>query len=120
MRPPAGVVATGKWIMGERIQAGVTMNVRVAAVQTKTFLEPEEQVRNVEGAWQYVAEAAKQGAKFICFPETYPGRPCPGGRSRVSSGTGAGQRYSGKTFRIGDRDRRRVGKIKLNREERRD
>lgn len=49
------------------------MKVQVAAIQTKTFLEPDEQIRNIEGAWQYVTEAARQGAKFICFPETYPG-----------------------------------------------
>ncbi|MGA2956426.1 MAG: nitrilase-related carbon-nitrogen hydrolase, partial [Thermodesulfobacteriota bacterium] len=49
------------------------MKARLAAVQTKTFPEADEQKRNIEGAWEYVAEAAKQGAKFICFPETYPG-----------------------------------------------
>jgi predicted amidohydrolase len=51
----------------------MTMKVKVAAVQTKTFLEADEQKRNIERAKEYVAEAAKQGAKFICFPETYPG-----------------------------------------------
>ena len=49
------------------------MKARVAAIQTKTLLEADEQKRNIEGAWEYVAEAAKQGAKFLCFPETYPG-----------------------------------------------
>jgi predicted amidohydrolase len=49
------------------------MKVRVAAVQTKTFLEADEQIMNIEEAGKYAAEAAKQGAKFICFPETYPG-----------------------------------------------
>jgi predicted amidohydrolase len=49
------------------------MKVKVAAVQTKTFLEADEQRRNIEMAREYVAEAAKQGAQFICFPETYPG-----------------------------------------------
>jgi predicted amidohydrolase len=51
----------------------MTMNVKVAAVQTKTFLEADEQEKNIERAKEYVAEAAKQGAKFVCFPETYPG-----------------------------------------------
>jgi predicted amidohydrolase len=49
------------------------MKVKVAAVQTKTFFEPDEQRKNIEKAGEYVAEAAAQGAKFVCFPETYPG-----------------------------------------------
>ena len=49
------------------------MKVKVAAVQTKTFLEADEQTRNIEKAREYVAEAAVLGAKFVCFPETYPG-----------------------------------------------
>jgi predicted amidohydrolase len=49
------------------------MKIKVAAVQTKTFLEADEQKRNIEKAREYVAEAAQQGATFICFPETYPG-----------------------------------------------
>jgi len=49
------------------------MKVEVAAIQTKTFLEADEQKKNIEKAREYVAEAAKQGAKFICFPEAYPG-----------------------------------------------
>lgn len=49
------------------------MRVRVAAIQTKTFLEPDEQKQNIEKAREYIAEAASQGAKLICFPETYPG-----------------------------------------------
>jgi predicted amidohydrolase len=36
-------------------------------------LEADAQEKNIEKAREYVAEAAKQGAKFICFPETYPG-----------------------------------------------
>jgi predicted amidohydrolase len=51
----------------------VSMKVKVAAIQTKTFLEADEQTRNIEKAREYIAEAAEQGAKFICFPETYPG-----------------------------------------------
>ena len=49
------------------------MKVRVAAVQTKTFLEADEQKKNIEKAGEYVAEAAGQGAQVVCFPETYPG-----------------------------------------------
>jgi predicted amidohydrolase len=49
------------------------MGVIVAAIQTKTFLEEDEQNKNIQKARDYVAEAADQGAKFICFPETYPG-----------------------------------------------
>ncbi len=49
------------------------MRVKVAAIQTKTFLEPDEQKQNIEKAREYIAEAASQGAKLICFPETYPG-----------------------------------------------
>jgi predicted amidohydrolase len=47
--------------------------VKVAAIQTKTFLEADEQRKNIEMAREYVAEASKQGAQIICFPETYPG-----------------------------------------------
>jgi predicted amidohydrolase len=49
------------------------MKVKVAAIQTKTFPEADEQRKNIEMARKYVAEAAKQGAQIICFPETYPG-----------------------------------------------
>ncbi|NWF92416.1 MAG: carbon-nitrogen hydrolase family protein [Syntrophaceae bacterium] len=49
------------------------MGVRVAAIQTRTFLEPDEQRENIKKAAEHVAEAAAQGAKLICFPETYPG-----------------------------------------------
>jgi predicted amidohydrolase len=49
------------------------MKVKVAAVQTKTSFEPDEQRKNIDKAREYVAEAAAQGAKFVCFPETYPG-----------------------------------------------
>jgi len=48
------------------------MKVKVAAIQTKTFLEADEQTKNIEKAREYTAEAARQGAKFVCFPETYP------------------------------------------------
>ena len=46
---------------------------QVAAVQTKTFLKADEQTRNIEKARDYVAEVAVLGAKFVCFPEPYPG-----------------------------------------------
>ncbi len=49
------------------------MKVTVAAVQTKTVLEADQQTKNIEMARQYVAQAAEQGAQFVCFPETYPG-----------------------------------------------
>ena len=49
------------------------MGVKVAAIQPKTFLEANEQKKNIEKAWDYVAEAADQRAQIICFPETYPG-----------------------------------------------
>jgi predicted amidohydrolase len=49
------------------------MKVKVAAVQTKTYLEADGVQKNFESAWDYVAEAAGRGAKFICFPETFPG-----------------------------------------------
>jgi len=49
------------------------MNVKIAAIQTKTIPEANEQIKNIEMAWGYVAEAAKQGAHIVCFPEAYPG-----------------------------------------------
>jgi predicted amidohydrolase len=51
----------------------MTMNVKVAAIQTRTFPEADEQKKNVDMAWEYVAEAARQGAQIVCFPESYPG-----------------------------------------------
>ena len=49
------------------------MKVKIAAVQTRTFPEADEQKKNIEMAREYVAEAAKQGARIVCFPEAYPG-----------------------------------------------
>jgi len=49
------------------------MRVKVASIQTKTFPEADEQKENIRKARDYVAEAADQGAQFICFPESYPG-----------------------------------------------
>jgi len=42
------------------------MNARVAAIQTKTFLEADEQKRNIERAGEYVAEAASGSSPPIC------------------------------------------------------
>jgi predicted amidohydrolase len=49
------------------------MKIKIAAIQTKTFPEADVQKKNIQMAEEYVAHAADQGAKFICFPETYPG-----------------------------------------------
>jgi predicted amidohydrolase len=49
------------------------MRVKVAAINTRTFPEADEQKKNVEKAREHVAKAAEMGAKFVCFPETYPG-----------------------------------------------
>lgn len=49
------------------------MGVKVAAIQTRTFPEWDEQKGNILKAKDYVAEAVDQGAQFICFPEAYPG-----------------------------------------------
>lgn len=48
------------------------MNVRVAAVQPKSFGRTEEP-RNLESALGYIDEAADQGAQIVLFPEMYPG-----------------------------------------------
>lgn len=48
------------------------MKVRLAVVQPKTYLGPEEE-RNVQEATDYIADAAKRGAQLVLFPETYPG-----------------------------------------------
>ena len=39
------------------------MKVKIAVIQTQTFLEADEQKKNIERAREYVAEAAKQGAQ---------------------------------------------------------
>jgi predicted amidohydrolase len=49
------------------------MKKKVAATQAETFLEADEQTKNIEKAREYIAEAARQGVQFVCFPETYPG-----------------------------------------------
>jgi predicted amidohydrolase len=49
------------------------VKVTIAAIQPKTYPEADAQPQNIEKAGEYVAEAAQRGAKFVCFPETYPG-----------------------------------------------
>lgn len=48
------------------------MSVRVAVVQPTAHPPPDDE-RNVEEAVAHVAAAAEQGARFVAFPETYPG-----------------------------------------------
>ena len=46
--------------------------VKIAVVQTKLDDEAGPQ-GNMARAFKYIDEAAATGAKFVCFPETYPG-----------------------------------------------
>lgn len=48
------------------------MKVRVAAVQPLTYTKDREP-ENLKVALDYIREAAEEGAKFVCFPEGYPG-----------------------------------------------
>lgn len=48
------------------------MNVKIAVVQTNTFIGPDEE-KNVNGALNYIDQAAEREAQIVCFPETYPG-----------------------------------------------
>jgi len=48
------------------------MKVQLAVVQPRTRLGPAEE-ENVQEAVRYIAEAARQGANLVLFPETYPG-----------------------------------------------
>ncbi len=48
------------------------MKVKLAVVQPKTHLGPDEE-RNVSAASRYIEEAAERGANLVLFPETYPG-----------------------------------------------
>lgn len=52
------------------------MDVKVAVVCAETFYG-EEEYKNAERALGYLEEAARLGAKLICFPKGYPG-PCHG------------------------------------------
>ena len=45
--------------------------VRIAVVQTRT--ETDDPPKNVRRAVTYVEQAAAQGARIVCLPETYPG-----------------------------------------------
>ncbi|MGA2991311.1 MAG: carbon-nitrogen hydrolase family protein [Candidatus Korobacteraceae bacterium] len=48
------------------------MSFRIAVVQPMSH-PPAEAEKNVAEAVRHVEQAAAEGAKFICFPETYPG-----------------------------------------------
>jgi predicted amidohydrolase len=48
------------------------MTFRIAVVQPITH-RPGEDERNVAEAVAHVAQAAAEGAQFVCFPESYPG-----------------------------------------------
>ncbi|MDP6619956.1 MAG: carbon-nitrogen hydrolase family protein [Nitrospinota bacterium] len=48
------------------------MKVRVAAAQPMTF-QKEREPENLPVALEYIRQAGEEGAKFICFPEGYPG-----------------------------------------------
>jgi predicted amidohydrolase len=45
---------------------------RIALVQPITVAPPDDEA-NVAAAVEWIAQAASQGADFICFPESYPG-----------------------------------------------
>ena len=45
---------------------------RIALVQPITVPPPDDE-RNVAAAVEWVARAAREGADFVCFPESYPG-----------------------------------------------
>jgi predicted amidohydrolase len=46
-------------------------SIRIAVVQSST--ETDDPPKNVQRALAYVEQAAAQGARIICLPETYPG-----------------------------------------------
>ncbi len=46
--------------------------VRVAAVQPLTY-QKDREAENLPVALDYIRQAAEEGAKFLCFPEGYPG-----------------------------------------------
>src|SRR5215475_12162869 len=48
------------------------MTFRIAVVQPISH-RPGEDENNVAEAVQHIAQAAAEGAHFVCFPETYPG-----------------------------------------------
>ena len=47
-------------------------NFRIALVQPITAAPPEDR-RNVDAAVEWIGRAAREGADFVCFPESYPG-----------------------------------------------
>ncbi|MGH2701136.1 MAG: carbon-nitrogen hydrolase family protein [Actinomycetota bacterium] len=46
-------------------------SIRIAVVQSST--ETDDPPKNVQRALAYIEQAAAQGARIICLPETYPG-----------------------------------------------
>ena len=49
------------------------MKLKIAVVQPET-LTGDEAPKNVDRAVAYIREAARDGAKLVALPETYPGR----------------------------------------------
>lgn len=49
------------------------MKVKIAVVQPTRIVEGNEKEENLGRACNYVDQAAAMGAKFVCFPEGYPG-----------------------------------------------
>jgi hypothetical protein len=47
----------------------MTMNIRVAAIQTKTFLETDEQKRNIERAGEYLDNFVGQTIPHTFFDQ---------------------------------------------------
>ena len=48
------------------------MSFRIALVQPITVAPPDDEA-NVAAAVEWIARAAREGADFVCFPESYPG-----------------------------------------------
>ena len=46
-------------------------NIRIGVVQART--DTDDPAKNVQNAVSYVQQAAAQGARIVCLPETYPG-----------------------------------------------
>jgi predicted amidohydrolase len=49
------------------------MSFRLAVVQPLTAFGTDAREQNLASARRHVAEAARQGAQLVCFPESYPG-----------------------------------------------
>lgn len=54
------------------------MKVKIAVVSPKSYSFPgtKQEKKNIGIAKNYIDEAAKAGAKIVCFPEAYPGPFC--------------------------------------------